>query len=168
MKRFTKQMKQHIKLVVLDHGLLTSLLSTFIVRQALVQIGLTFGVVEPFCSLLLPRNRPVGLTLQLMTVLKEVVKCMKLITHPDGVLASGLVARHQTNASIRGHADTLKMVDVLPGMNAGASTSAVPSPIEGSGTAWVLLGAWALSPARPTPIHPWHECRGFSALMVSE
>src|SRR2546422_6385737 len=57
--------------------------------------------------------------------------------------------------------------DVLPGMNAGASTSAVPSPIEGSGTAWVLLGAWALSPARPTPIHPRHECRGFSALLVT-
>src|SRR5437867_12637172 len=58
-------------------------------------------------------------------------------------------------------------VDVLPGMNAGASTSAVPSPIEGSGTAWVLLGSWALSPARPTPIPPRHECRGFSALLVT-
>src|SRR3977135_3999416 len=52
-------------------------------------------------------------------------------------------------------------------MNAGASLSAVPSPIEGSGTAWVLLGSWALSPARPTPIPPRHECRGFSALLVS-
>src|SRR2546428_5841227 len=50
-------------------------------------------------------------------------------------------------------------------MNAGASTSAGPSPMEGSGTAWVLLGSWALSPARPTPIHPRHECRGFSALL---
>jgi len=49
-------------------------------------------------------------------------------------------------------------------MNAGASTYAVPSPIKGSGTAWVLLGSWALSPARPTPIHPRHECRGLSAL----
>src|SRR2546426_11585469 len=58
--------------------------------------------------------------------------------------------------------------DVLPGMNAGASLSAVPSPIEGSGTAWVLLGSWALSPARPTPIPPRHECRGFSALLVKE
>ena len=58
-------------------------------------------------------------------------------------------------------------VDVLPGMNAGASTSAVPSPIEGSDTARVLLGSWALSPARPTPIHPRHECRGFSALLVT-
>src|SRR2546425_1121578 len=56
--------------------------------------------------------------------------------------------------------------DILPGMNAGASTSAVPSPIEGSGTAWVLLGSWALSPARPTPIHPRPERRGFSALLV--
>jgi integrase/recombinase XerD len=52
-------------------------------------------------------------------------------------------------------------------MNAGASPYAVPSPIEGSGTAWVLLGSWALSPARPTPIHPRHECRGFSALLVN-
>src|SRR6266568_5572318 len=60
-----------------------------------------------------------------------------------------------------------KAGDVLPGMNAGASLSAVPSPIEGSGTAWVLLGSWALSPARPTPIPPRHECRGFSALLVS-
>ena len=51
-------------------------------------------------------------------------------------------------------------------MNAGASTSAGPSPMEGSGTAWVLLGAWALSPARPTPIHPRPERRGFSALLV--
>ena len=61
----------------------------------------------------------------------------------------------------------LKIGDVLPGMNAGASLYAVPSPIEGSGTAWVLLGSWALSPARPTPIHPRHECRGFSALLVT-
>src|SRR5215216_290013 len=52
-------------------------------------------------------------------------------------------------------------------MNAGASTSAVPSPIEGLGTAWVLLGSWALSPARPTPIHPRPERRGFSALLVN-
>jgi hypothetical protein len=56
-----------------------------------------------------------------------------------------------------------ELVNILPGMNAGASTYTVPSPIEGSGTAWVLLGSWALSPARPTPIHPRHECRGFSA-----
>jgi hypothetical protein len=57
----------------------------------------------------------------------------------------------------------IALVNILPGMNAGASTYTVPSPIEGSGTAWVLLGSWALSPARPTPIHPRHECRGFSA-----
>src|SRR6266446_1729108 len=62
---------------------------------------------------------------------------------------------------------TIAAGDVLPGMNAGASLSAVPSPIEGSGTAWVLLGSWALSPARPTPIPPRHECRGFSALLVN-
>src|SRR3989442_13494687 len=58
-------------------------------------------------------------------------------------------------------------VDVLPGMNAGASTSAGPSLIEGSGTAGALLGSWTLSPACPTPIPPRHECRGFSALLVT-
>jgi hypothetical protein len=61
-----------------------------------------------------------------------------------------------------------QLVDVLPGMNAGASTHAVPSPIEGSGTAWVLLGSWALSPARPTPIHPRRERRGLPALLVMD
>ena len=64
------------------------------------------------------------------------------------------------------HLALARIRDVLPGMNAGASLSAGPSPIEGSGTAWVLLGSWALSPARPTPIPPRHECRGFSALLV--
>ena len=59
-------------------------------------------------------------------------------------------------------------MNILPGMNAGASTYAVPSPIKGSGTAWVLLGSWALSPARPTPIHLRHECRGLSALFGEE
>ena len=61
-----------------------------------------------------------------------------------------------------------RSVNILPGMNAGASTYAVPSPIKGSGTAWVLLGSWALSPARPTPIHPRHECRGLSALFGND
>src|SRR5712691_1251981 len=69
-------------------------------------------------------------------------------------------------AGVRYHVE-LPLGDVLPGMNAGASTYAAPSPIEGSGTAWVLLGSWALSPARPTPIHPRRERRGFSALLVT-
>ena len=77
---------------------------------------------------------------------------------PGGTMGRGRGARSLPNAVA---------VDVLPGMNAGASTSAVPSPMEGSGTAWVLLGTWALSPARPTPIHPRPERRGFSALLVS-
>jgi hypothetical protein len=56
------------------------------------------------------------------------------------------------------------LVDVLPGMNAGASTAASPSPIEGSGTTWVGLAAWASSPARPTPIHLRPEGRSLPAL----
>ena len=76
------------------------------------------------------------------------------------------VVRSEKSMGRRGRVWDGKARDVLPGMNAGASPYAVPSPIEGSGTAWVLLGSWALSPARPTPIPPRHECRGFSALLV--
>src|SRR5262249_58527790 len=39
--------------------------------------------------------------------------------------------------------------------------------MEGAGTAGVLVGAWAWSPARPTPLYPRHTCRGVSALVVT-
>src|SRR5688572_18472706 len=58
----------------------------------------------------------------------------------------------------------LKSVDVLPALKDGASTAVFPSPIEGSGSTWVGLVAWASSPARPTPIHPRRERRGLPAL----
>src|SRR5205809_5462927 len=81
--------------------------------------------------------------------------------HPQ-VIRSRQLIRHDGGNALKSQDHR----DVLPGMNAGASLSAVPSPIEGSGTAWVLFGSWALSPARPTPIHPRPERRGFSALLV--
>src|SRR5438309_5409195 len=58
-------------------------------------------------------------------------------------------------------------VDVLPGIYAGASTSAVPLPMKGLGTVGILLDFWALRPARLTPIRPRRERRGFSALLVN-
>ena len=54
-------------------------------------------------------------------------------------------------------------MDVLPALKDGASTAVFPSPIEGSGSTWVGLVAWASSPARPTPIHPRRERRGLPA-----
>src|SRR5712691_796236 len=90
-------------------------------------------------------------------------------TSPPGRVARGQPGHHDNPLYFRALSlrsalswvtdfDTLAPggVNILPGMNAGASTYAVPSPIKGSGTAWVLLGSWALSPARPTPIHPRH------------
>ena len=56
-------------------------------------------------------------------------------------------------------------VDVLPALKDGASTAVFPSPIEGSGSTWVGLVAWASSPARPTPIHPRRERRGLPAFI---
>jgi len=90
------------------------------------------------------------------------------VRHTPPWLNRPWVVSPEGRSSRLGYSLDCKHWDVLPGMNAGASLYAVPSPIEGSGTAWVLLGSWALSPARPTPIHPRHECRGFSALLVSE
>src|SRR2546428_12987379 len=81
-----------------------------IVLRTSLEIGRTRGVVESLCSFMLPSDSPVSLTFELVTALKEVLKFMKLITHPDGVLASCLVAGHQANASIRGHADTVKVM----------------------------------------------------------
>ena len=39
--------------------------------------------------------------------------------------------------------------DILPGMNAGASTSAVPSPIEGLGHSVGLVGRLGIEPGTP-------------------
>ena len=86
------------------------------------------------------------------------MESMKLWAH------DGEAVRQAIELGAIAHIETAR--DILPGMNAGASTYAGPSPIKGSGTAWVLLGSWALSPARPTPIHPRRERRGFSALLV--
>ena len=60
-------------------------------------------------------------------------------------------------------------MDVLPGMNAGVSIFATPSPIEGSRVAEEDVGRLGIeSPARPTPIHPRRERRGFPAFFGDE
>jgi hypothetical protein len=49
---------------------------------------------------MLSSNGSVGLALKLVTVVKEILELMELITHPESILASGLVAGFKTDAPI--------------------------------------------------------------------
>ena len=104
-------MEQEIELIVSCHGVFTSLVGVFIVLEALVQIGLAFGVVECVRSLVLLGNGRIGFAFQLVTPVKEGLKLMKPITHPSRVLARRVIARHEAKAPIGGHAEA---VDAAP------------------------------------------------------
>ena len=54
-------MEQEIELIVSCHGVFTSLVGVFIVLEALVQIGLAFGVVERVRGLVLLGNGRIDL-----------------------------------------------------------------------------------------------------------
>src|SRR6266850_5686203 len=101
-------MEQEIELIVAGHGVFTSLVGVFIVLEALVQIGLAFGVVECVRSLVLLGNGRIGFAFQLVTPVKEGLKLMKPITHPSRVLASCLIARNEAKTTIGGHADAVE------------------------------------------------------------
>ena len=45
-----------------------------------------------------------------MAAVKQGLKRMELITHPEALLAGRSIASGQTNPPIRGHADTVKAV----------------------------------------------------------
>src|SRR5439155_25878562 len=101
-------MEQEIELIVSCHGVLTRKMGAFIVLETLVQMGLTFGVVECFRGLVLLGNGRIGCALQLAAPVKEVSKLMKPITYPARVLARPLIARHEATATIGGHADAVE------------------------------------------------------------
>ena len=90
--------------------MLTSLVGLFILLQTFLQIRLTFGVHEFLRGFVLFANGPIGFALELVAALKEVVKLMELITHPEPVLTSRLIAGHEANAAIGGHADAVEEV----------------------------------------------------------
>src|SRR6266566_6650956 len=101
-------MEQEIELIVSCYGLLTRVAGVFIVVEALVQMGLAFGVVEGVRGFVLLGNGRIGFTLQLAAPVKEVVKLMKPITHPSRVLARRVIARNEATATIGGHADAVE------------------------------------------------------------
>jgi len=103
-------MEEEIELIVSCHGLLTRVMGVFIMLETLVEMGLTFGVVEGLHGFVLLGNGRIGFALQLAAPVKEVLKLMKSITHPPRVLARRLIARHEATATIGGHANALEAV----------------------------------------------------------
>src|SRR2546429_8526894 len=75
-----EQMEQEIELIVSCYGLLTRVAGGFIVVEALVQMGLAFGVVGCVRGFVLLGNGRIGFALQLAAPVKEGLKFMKPIT----------------------------------------------------------------------------------------
>ena len=85
-------------------------MSSFILLKTFVQIRLACGGVEFLGGCVLLANGRIRFSLEVVAAVKERVKRMKLLTHPEPVLAGGLLACHETNAAIGGHADTVEEV----------------------------------------------------------
>ncbi len=79
-----------------------------IVRKTLLQIGFAFGVGECLSRFDLLANGAIGFALQLVAAAKQVLKLMELITHPEPILTSRLVAGFQADTPVGGHAKTVK------------------------------------------------------------
>src|SRR2546423_9838373 len=103
-------MEQEIELIVSCDGLLTRVVGAFIVLETLVQIRLTFGVVECLRGLVLLGNSRVGFALQLTAPFKKILKLAKPIAHPPRVWACHVIARHEPTATFRGHPEALQVV----------------------------------------------------------
>jgi len=73
-------------------------------------MGRAFGVVECCHGLILFGDGRIGLALQLLAPVKEVLKLMEPITYPSRVLASRLIPRNEANATIGGHANRFPLL----------------------------------------------------------
>src|SRR2546425_11114333 len=91
---FTQQTEQQIKLIISLDRVFTSLTGLFILLKTLVQIGFTFGVGECLRCFDLLANGCIGFSLQLIAVVKKVLKLMELVSQPEPhlprILAAGL------------------------------------------------------------------------------
>ena len=72
----------------------------FILLETFVKIGLAFGVGKRPCRLVLLVNRGLGFALQLRQHLEEVAKLVEIIRHPQGYIAGGSVAGHESRSPI--------------------------------------------------------------------
>lgn len=105
-------MEEQIELIVSCAGLLTSLVRVFILLETLVQIGLACGRLELFSSVVFLPNGRIGFSLSLTPPVQERLKLMERIPAPQRLAVSGLIARNQAHAAIRGHADVVETMIV--------------------------------------------------------
>src|SRR6266446_182418 len=105
-------MEEQIELIVSCYGLLTSLGRLFIWLETLLQIGLAFGMSELCSSLVFLPNGRIGFSLSLTPPVQELLQLMELITDPQRLAVSGLIARNQAHAAIRGHTDVVETLIV--------------------------------------------------------
>ena len=80
----------------------------FVLLKTLVQIGLMFGVGKFLSCFDFLANRSIGFFLELVAAVQQVLERMELVTHPEAILASGLVAGFEANTPIGGHAHTVE------------------------------------------------------------
>jgi hypothetical protein len=103
-----EQMEQESELLVACPGWLTRGLGVCIALERLVQMGLAFGVVEWVRGCVLLGQGGVSFALQWAAPVQEVLQCMTPLTHPACVLARRVITRHETQATIGGHADAVE------------------------------------------------------------
>jgi|SRR5216683_370967 len=106
----TEQMEQEIELIVPCNGVLTRVVGVCIVLKTLVQMGLTFGVVERVHGFVLLGHSRLSFALQLAAPIKEVSKRMTPLTPPARVWARRVRARHEATATIGSHANAVEVV----------------------------------------------------------
>src|SRR3989442_8593546 len=107
---FTQQTEQQIKLIISLDRVFTRLTGLFIVLKTLLQIGFAFGVGECLRCFDLLAKGCIGFSLQLMAAVKKVLKLMELVTHPEPILPSSLVAGLKADAPVGGHAKAVKSI----------------------------------------------------------
>ena len=93
-------MKQYGELVVECDGLLTGVLGGVILVETLRQGGVACGTGTLLRRLVGLVNGRIGFALSLMQHLEEVTKLLEIIRSPQGHVARGLVAGHDSLAAI--------------------------------------------------------------------
>jgi hypothetical protein len=88
----------------------TSLTSLFILLKTLLEMPFTFSIGKSLSGFNLLTNGTIGFFLQLVTAVKKVLELMEVVTNPESLLASSLIASFKTYTPIRGHAKRVKTV----------------------------------------------------------
>ena len=87
----------------------------FIRAETLFQLGLAAGLVELLSGFVFLTHRRIGFALPLMKERVEGAEFVERIRHPHARFEGGLIAGHQTLASIRGPTQGVEIVTLYLG-----------------------------------------------------